>query len=261
MITILTTSPPVLTSEELNTLSQSTPSTFNDIPPLLRHQQEAVTVSIDPPFQDYAGGKGTLFVTEDSLSFFDSTAQKGIQIPYPHITLHAISRAPISDSSNGGPCIYCQVDEAEESAEEIEGEEFVSREVICVPEDEATLDKIFSTLSACAALHPPPTSADPSSLFGGLDPSSMVYADADGNVHGPGLDGEEGDDAEEGQGESSAGRSTRERLEAMIQWSPSTNGNSHSEAFEDAEEGGHGEDGSGEGGEGGEGTPTVNGSH
>ena len=36
---------------------------------------------------------------------------------------------------------------------------------------------------------------DGSGAFGGLDPDSMVYADADGNLVGPGM-GAEGDDDE-----------------------------------------------------------------
>lgn len=39
-------------------------------------------------------------------------------------------------------------------------------------------------------------------MFGGLDPDSMVYADADGNLVGPGVDGEDEDEVEP----SSAGR-------------------------------------------------------
>lgn len=48
------------------------------------------------------------------------------------------------------------------------------------------MDLIFETLSACAALHPPPHSssgADDGAFFG-LDPTSTVYADVDGNVVG-----------------------------------------------------------------------------
>lgn len=48
------------------------------------------------------------------------------------------------------------------------------------------MDTIFETLSACAALHPPPhasSGADDGAFFG-LDPTSTVYADVDGNVVG-----------------------------------------------------------------------------
>lgn len=66
-----------------------------------------------------------------------------------------------------------------------------------------TVDNIFSLLSACAALHPSPTSpggqgSGGGGLFGGLDPDSMVYADANGNVVGPGLEDDATEDAQEG---------------------------------------------------------------
>lgn len=44
-------------------------------------------------------------------------------------------------------------------------------------------------------------------MFGGLDPASMVYADADGNVVGPGMDGiEQMTEEEEANMMTSAGR-------------------------------------------------------
>lgn len=52
------------------------------------------------------------------------------------------------------------------------------------------VDKIFELLSSCAALHPPPSSST-NDMFNGLDPDSLVYADADGNIVGPGLSAEE----------------------------------------------------------------------
>lgn len=55
-------------------------------------------------------------------------------------------------------------------------------------------------LSTCAALHPPPSSATDGGAFGGLDPDSMVYADADGNLVGPGMSAADDDDAEDSAG-------------------------------------------------------------
>ena len=58
-------------------------------------------------------------------------------------------------------------------------------------------------LSVCAALHPPTNTDDANGMFG-LDPDSMVYADADGNLAGPGMI--EQMTAEEEANEGSAGR-------------------------------------------------------
>ncbi|ORY73625.1 regulator of volume decrease after cellular swelling-domain-containing protein [Leucosporidium creatinivorum] len=207
-ITLLSTAPPALTSAELAEISATTPSTFEGIAPLLRHKEEQVEVTVDPAFEEFTGGKGELWITEGAVSFYSPSTSTGLSIPFPHLTLHAISRAPLRASSaatesgatDGGPCIYCQIDESEalEDSDEMEGD---TREVIIVPSNPEALDKIFETLSACAALHPPPSSSS-AGMFGGLDPDSMVYADADGNLVGPGVDGEEEDETEP----SSAGR-------------------------------------------------------
>ncbi|KAK4048642.1 hypothetical protein OIV83_004612 [Microbotryomycetes sp. JL201] len=233
-ITLLSAPPAALDQAALAEVSAATPATFEGIAPLLRYKDADCTVTCEPPFETFSGGTGHLYVTEEALSFFAPSSSMGISIPYPHITLHAISRAPMTSSSSeaiegqngsgtsqgGGPCIYCQVDEVvvEQSADEIEG---VSREVMIVPQDSSSLDKLFEMISYCASLHPPPHADDPSALFGGLDPDSMVYADEDGNIVGPGANGHEDDDAwqdaaeeaeEDARGEqqsSDAGRAVR----------------------------------------------------
>ncbi|KAM0787322.1 hypothetical protein ACM66B_007095 [Microbotryomycetes sp. NB124-2] len=234
-ITLLSSPPAALDQEALAQASLATPASFEGIAPLLRHKDTDCTLTCDPPFEGFSGAtSGHLYVTEDALSFFAPSTSSGISIPYPHITLHAISRAPLaststtangdepssSQSGQGGPCIYCQVDEVvvEHSADEIEG---VSRELIIVPKDSSSVDKLFEMISYCASLHPPPHADDPSSLFGGLDPDSMVYADENGNIVGPGAatngdeawqdadeEDEEGDKEQQGQS-SEAGRPIR----------------------------------------------------
>jgi len=64
MITALTSPAPALSRDELAALSAATPSTFSDIPPLLRHQEESVHFSIDPPCQGFSSGQGVLTITE-----------------------------------------------------------------------------------------------------------------------------------------------------------------------------------------------------
>lgn len=66
------------------------------------------------------------------------------------------------------------------------------------------VDKIFETLSTCAALHPPTLSGDGGFGGFGLDADSMVYADADGNLVGGGV--EQMTAEEEANELSSAGR-------------------------------------------------------
>ncbi|GAA5828110.1 hypothetical protein JCM3770_001260 [Rhodotorula araucariae] len=217
-ITLLTGPPAALSRDELLAISAATPSSFEGIPPLTRHHEAAsVRIRVDPPVQGFTGDglDGALWVTEEALSFFSPATGTGISLTYPHLTLHAISRqpapAPASGAANGAPqeggaCIYCQIDESEDVADDDAGEG--SREMWITPSSDASVDAIFAALSLCASLHPPALSSDPSvvsssahatashslSLSGeaaafaamGLDPSSMVYADADGALAGPG---------------------------------------------------------------------------
>lgn len=96
-----------------------------------------------------------------ALSFYSESANKGISFPYPHITLHAISRdaPPPASSANGGEpsttttaCIYCQIEESEGELEDTEGmEESGTREMWITPSDpesgEFLETRRFSSLS------------------------------------------------------------------------------------------------------------------
>ncbi|GAA6006820.1 hypothetical protein JCM11491_003193 [Sporobolomyces phaffii] len=244
-ITLLTAPPPALTPPELQDISQSTPATFEGIAPMLRHFEEQVEIRVEPAFEGFSGGKGSVYITEEALSFFSSSTSTGISLPYPHVTLHAVSRtssippvATTNGASNGadstttaaGPCIYCQLEESEQIDESDDG--MGTREMWIVPQQAENLEKMFNSLSYCASLHPPSLSSDPAvlsesesaqqssqaALFAsmGLDPDSMVYADENGQLAGPGVallggddEGDEGqwdDVVEEGQEQSSAGR-------------------------------------------------------
>ncbi|KAL0063674.1 hypothetical protein AAF712_009366 [Marasmius tenuissimus] len=156
-VTVITAVPQFISADEHKTLVGSTPTSFNDIPPVLRHKEENVSVSLDPPlagFSDEDAAKGTLYVIESVLAFI-STTGKGFQIEYPSITLHAISR------SEGGPSIYCQLDESSGEPSNDPEEEMDMRELTIAPQDASSLEPIFEAFSVCAALHPdPPTSED-----------------------------------------------------------------------------------------------------
>jgi nucleotide-sensitive chloride channel 1A len=97
-----------------------------------------------------------------------STSGKGLQVTYPTISLHAISRADF------GPSIYCQLDESidveeeptpdEEDAMEMrelrintrseESRMFPLTSLISTPPNTLLVEPIFEALSQCAALHP-----------------------------------------------------------------------------------------------------------
>jgi chloride channel, nucleotide-sensitive, 1A len=68
-----------------------------------------------------------------------STSGRGFQIPYPAITLHAVSRA------ESGPSIYCQLDDSTDAPEATsandEGTEM--RELTIIPQNAASCKYLF----------------------------------------------------------------------------------------------------------------------
>ncbi|KAG6843664.1 hypothetical protein H0H87_001868 [Tephrocybe sp. NHM501043] len=156
-ITPISTLPTFSSPEEHAAIIGSTPASFADIPPVLRHTQPNVRVVLHPPvagFEDTSALEGTLYVLTSVLVFFSSTASRGFMIAYPSITLHAISRA------GPEPSMYCQLDAGvvEDADPEDEDAEIELQELTIIPKDASALDAIFESLSHCASLHPDPTS-------------------------------------------------------------------------------------------------------
>lgn len=128
-VTLINAIPPFVTQEEYSSLSASTPSSFSNLPAILKHKEENVSVDLQPPvqgFSDEDSASGTLYVLtryslfglcgfQDahysltcSILAFTSSTGRSFQVEYPSITLHAISR------SGPRPSIYCQLDESED---------------------------------------------------------------------------------------------------------------------------------------------------
>ncbi|KAH7919374.1 hypothetical protein BV22DRAFT_1040967 [Leucogyrophana mollusca] len=206
-ITAITSVPPFISPEEHQTISASTPNSFSDIPPILRHHERGVRVTLDPPLDGWTEGEaveGDLYVIESALVF--SSPGRAFQIEYPAITLHAVSR------SESGPSIYCQLDESAQDAQE-DGEDDASamRELSIIPQDATSLEPIFEALSHCASLHPDPNVSDEDDLD-----DAFVAAD--------GFETFAGNEEEE---LSEVGRAALEHLESIIYdpfAKPDTNG-------------------------------------
>ncbi|KZP27421.1 hypothetical protein FIBSPDRAFT_730844 [Athelia psychrophila] len=184
--TFITSLPRHAEAEEHRILVGSTPASFNDIPPKLCHKEENVSVTLDPPLKEFSsedGANGTLYVIESFLVFMGPSG-RGFQIPYPAITLHAVSRAA------SGPSIYCQLDDTVgEAVPAATTEDTIEmRELTVIPQNQASLDPIFEALSQCAALHPDPTNSDDEEMEGG---------DAWNNSNGADFEVFNGDDGEE----------------------------------------------------------------
>jgi nucleotide-sensitive chloride channel 1A len=130
-ITLISLVPNFASPEEHTNIVGSTPTSFNDIPAVLRHKEENVSVTLLPPLDGFTqddAAKGTLYVIESVLIFM-SSAGPGFQIEYPAITLHAISR------SEAKPSIYCQLDEHIGEVLEADGDITDIRELIIAPQN------------------------------------------------------------------------------------------------------------------------------
>jgi len=150
---------------------------------VLRRKEESVSVVLEPSldgFTDEDGKEGTLYVLTSALIFMSKTS-KGLQIEYPSITLHAVSRGRTL------PSIYCQLDESSAKAMKMlvdaekpvpngntdksgaeDGEEeddMDMRELSIIPSRPESLEPIFEALSLCAALHPDPPGSDDEDEF------------------------------------------------------------------------------------------------
>ncbi|KAK2460936.1 hypothetical protein APHAL10511_007406 [Amanita phalloides] len=172
-VSLISAVPRYVTKEERNVLNASTPSSFIDLPPILYHKEEGVSVTLDPTLEGFTAddaAHGTLYIISSVLVFMSNT-ERGFEVKYPDITLHAISR------SNSKASIYCQLDEETNAAaerlshtdlngtaneEDEEGNDDYSpmRELCIIPQDSQALETIFEALSQCASLHPDPEDFD-----------------------------------------------------------------------------------------------------
>jgi nucleotide-sensitive chloride channel 1A len=61
----ITAVPTFVSTEEHRGLVASTPASFKDIPPVLRHREENVSITLDPPLDGFTAqdaAHGTLYV-------------------------------------------------------------------------------------------------------------------------------------------------------------------------------------------------------
>ena len=66
-VTLIDELPKFITPDEHRELTGTTPASFSDIPPVLRHKEDTASVRFDPPVDSFTqedGTKGTLYVIE-----------------------------------------------------------------------------------------------------------------------------------------------------------------------------------------------------
>jgi nucleotide-sensitive chloride channel 1A len=133
---------------------------------------EAVSLSLPSTLLHAAGsdvGEGTLWVTNQRVAWTPASGSGGLYLEYPRIALHAVCRDPAAFPR---PCLYCQVAAGTAAAAEVggglgggsdggdEGGESEgagasgSGDVFFAPADPASLEALFSAMTAAAELHP-----------------------------------------------------------------------------------------------------------
>lgn len=142
----------------------------------VRHEEVDITAVLD----GRRLGAGTLCVAESRVSWVDGSGV-GFSLDYPSISLHAISR---DLSAYPAEHLYVQVnsrhqedskDDEAKAEEEADGstdddgdddddDDDVSTgaftEIRFVPNDKGSLEKMFTAMSECQALHPDPDDSD-----------------------------------------------------------------------------------------------------
>lgn len=252
MLSPISAPPTSISPEDHAQLTSSTPSSFSDIPPVLRwsDQVEVELSSTNGGWESWSSprSQGKLYVTEESVAFIPNPPSTiGFNLPYTALTLHALTPA-----SSGGPAhLYCQVDDSdatgvtgqvdrqvngdamaedEEEGEDEAGEDeyTVMREVRIYLSDTSKLEPLFQALSQCSALHDSLLpNGEPSSFFGfggdeseGEDGQWDDAPEDDDSTSGPGRVEASFDDKsqETGQDEESQVVDQMERFLSLVDW-------------------------------------------
>lgn len=185
MFTIINSAPAFITADDHAELTRSTPSSFADIPPVLKFKGDNVEIELDPSLDGLKGGgipngkssskkkesagpqriKGTLFITEAVFAFLPTgRAAKGFSLTYPYITLHAI--VPASDETPTH--LYCQVDDPSAGDDDDNGDFKPMRELKVFVRDQNALDDLYAAVTYCAGLHPSLEDSDDEQALPGI---------------------------------------------------------------------------------------------
>ncbi|ORX34301.1 regulator of volume decrease after cellular swelling-domain-containing protein [Kockovaella imperatae] len=233
--------PPFVTPEAHDALTSSTPASFNDIPPTLRFQDDAVEVTMEPSRGwDWSGRiKGKIWVTEAAIVFLPSNSESssGFKLLYPALTLHALTPS----SSESPAHVYCQIDEtgtggldeddagghmtnghsgANGDANGVEDEEEDNDEAgqystfreLRIYVSESRVQDLFNAMSHCSGLHDSLLpSGEPSSFFGGFGDMPNGPEDEEDQYEDGDEEEQEGDESRVGQPGEDEGEAGRVR--------------------------------------------------
>ncbi|KAL2076236.1 hypothetical protein VTL71DRAFT_1179 [Oculimacula yallundae] len=186
-----------------------TPSTFYDAKPVLHYQKNGIRAiaSVDQisklpilAASEVENGATTVqtldvWISSENLTLYNPTISTGMSIPYPSISLHAISR--LSDPSNPSTEIqglYMQLDLSDPNSntgEDEEMDDIIELTLLTSPssEDETpeqAIQKMFDAVSNCSNLHPDPMDEDDEDMAGAAGDSRIRF---EGSVGYEGISG------------------------------------------------------------------------
>ena len=69
-VNLISTLPNFTSQDEHTTIVGSTPNSFTDIPPVIRHKEENVSVVLEPELEGFSNTVGTLYVLTRSVAFY-----------------------------------------------------------------------------------------------------------------------------------------------------------------------------------------------
>ncbi|TVY18761.1 hypothetical protein LARI1_G002905 [Lachnellula arida] len=133
------------------------------------------------------------FVSSENLILFNPATSKGVSIPYPTISLHAIQTLDDpADSSRQIRGLYMQLELSDPYAASEEDEDMDVVELTLIPPPSSTegespaIQTLFEAVSNCSNLHPDPSFEEDEEMGDGDGDSRIVF---EGNVGYEGISG------------------------------------------------------------------------
>ncbi|XP_026462128.1 methylosome subunit pICln-like [Ctenocephalides felis] len=135
---------------------------FSDSPPTsgIMYNEENTTLRVNHA----PVGCGTVYLTETTLCWFNTTQNRGFSIPWKNVIMHAITSTPDA-------AIYMQVDfkfswenatnENNENGES-EDDEPIMTEMWLLPENKDNLNQIYQIMNECQIMNPDEENKDDS---------------------------------------------------------------------------------------------------
>ncbi|KAG6133631.1 hypothetical protein E4U38_002731 [Claviceps purpurea] len=97
-----------------------------------------------------------VFVHSENCTIFCPNTESGVSIPYPSISIHAVTRSPAQDGE-GNSSVWMQLDFADGGSDD---DDFNTVELTISPADSEDAQKLYDAVANCSNLHPDPAHGD-----------------------------------------------------------------------------------------------------